>query len=67
PSANPIALAALLQEAGLASSKSEARRLIAQNAVTINDEKVEDPQAEVRLDGGEIIKVGKRRFVQVEL
>ncbi|MEE9457628.1 MAG: tyrosine--tRNA ligase [bacterium] len=67
PSANPIALAALLYEAGLAPSKSEARRLIAQNAVTINDEKVEDAQAEVRFAGGEIIKVGKRRFVQVEL
>ncbi len=67
PSANPIALAALLAEAGVASSRSDARRLIAQNAVTINDGKVEDPQAEVRLDGGEIIKVGKRRFVKVEL
>ena len=65
PSANPVALAALLHEAGLAPSKSEARRLIAQKAVTINDEKVEDPRAEVRLDGGEIIKVGKRRFVRI--
>ena len=67
PSANPIALATLLCEAGLAPSKSEARRLIGQNAVTINDEKVEDPQAEVRLAGGEIIKVGKRRFVRIKL
>ncbi len=67
PSANPIALATLLCEAGLAPSKSEARRLIGQNAVTINDEKVEDPQAEVRLAGGEIIKVGKRRFARIEL
>jgi tyrosyl-tRNA synthetase len=65
PSANPIALAALLAEAGLAPSKSEARRLIAQNAVTINDERVEDPQAEVRLVGGEVIKVGKRKFLKV--
>ena len=67
PSANPIALATLLCEAGLAPSKSEARRLIGQNAVTINDEKVEDPQAEVRLAGGEVIKVGKRRFARIEL
>lgn len=67
PSANPIALATLLHEAGLAPSKSEARRLIAQNAVTVNDEKVDDPQAEVKFAGGEIIKVGKRRFVRIEL
>jgi tyrosyl-tRNA synthetase len=66
PSSNPIALAALLAEAGLAPSKSEARRLIGQNAVTINDEKVDDPRAEVTFVGGEVIKVGKRRFVRVE-
>ncbi len=65
PSANPIALAALLQEAGLAKSRSEARRLIAQNAVTVNDEKVDDPQAEVRFEGGEVVKVGKRKFTRV--
>jgi tyrosyl-tRNA synthetase len=67
PSANPIALAALLQEAGLVKSRSEARRLIAQNAVTVNDEKVDDPQAEVRFEGGEVVKVGKRKFLRVEL
>lgn len=66
PSANPIALATLLCEAGLAASKSEARRLIAQNAVSVDDEKVADAQAEVRLAGGEIIKVGKRRFARIE-
>jgi tyrosyl-tRNA synthetase len=67
PSSNPITLAALLAEAGLAPSKSEARRLIGQNAVTINDEKVDDPQAEVKFAGGEIIKVGKRRFMRIAL
>jgi tyrosyl-tRNA synthetase len=67
PSANPIALAKLLAEAGLAPSKSEARRLIGQNAVTVNDEKVDDPQAEIKLEGGEIIKVGKRKFLKIEL
>jgi tyrosyl-tRNA synthetase len=67
PSANPIVLATLLVEAGLAPSKSEARRLVGQNAVSINDEKVADPQAEVTFGGGEVIKVGKRRFAQIKL
>lgn len=67
PSANPIVLATLLVEAGLAPSKSEARRLVSQNAVSINDEKVADPQAEVTFVGGEVIKVGKRRFAQIKL
>jgi tyrosyl-tRNA synthetase len=48
-------------------SKSEARRLVGQNAVSINDEKVADPQAEVTFVGGEVIKVGKRRFAQIKL
>jgi tyrosyl-tRNA synthetase len=67
PSANPLGLATLLVEAGLAPSRSEARRLIAQNAVAVNDEKVEDPQAELKFAGGEIVQVGKRRFFRIEL
>jgi tyrosyl-tRNA synthetase len=67
PSSNPIALAALLVEAGLAPSKSEARRLAGQGAVAINDERVDDPQAEVEFAGGEIVRVGKRRFARIEL
>ena len=67
PSSNPIALAALLAEAGLAPSKSEARRLVGQGAVAINDERVDDPQAEMKFAGGEIIRVGKRRFARIEL
>jgi tyrosyl-tRNA synthetase len=67
PSANPIALATLLVEAGLAPSKTEARRLISQNAVAVNDERLADPQAEIKLEGGEIIRVGKRRFCRIKL
>jgi len=67
PSANPLALATLLVEAGLAPSKTEARRLISQGAVAVNDERLDDPQAEVTLAGGEIIRVGKRRFCRIKL
>ncbi len=67
PSANPIGVVELLAEAGLVPSKGEARRLIRQHAVAVNGVKVADENARVSFAGGEVIKVGKRRFVKIEL
>lgn len=54
----------LLVEAGLAASKSEARRLAQQGGVSIDQARVNDPTALV--DPGEhVIQVGKRRFARV--
>jgi len=51
---------------GLASSRSEARRLVAQRAVAIDDAVVED--ATLRLSrGAHRIRVGKRRFARVRI
>ena len=59
-------ICAVLKEAGLVGGTSEARRMIAQGAVHIDDAKVTD--AELVLAGGpHIIKVGKRRFARVTL
>ena len=55
----------LLTASGLASSNSEARRLITQGGVYIDGERVTDPNAEIEFKGGEIVKVGKRRFLKV--
>jgi tyrosyl-tRNA synthetase len=61
-----IGLVELVNEVGFASSKSEARRLITQNAVSVDGEKISDPAAEVSLSGaGMILKVGKRKFGKV--
>jgi tyrosyl-tRNA synthetase len=49
----------------LAASNSEARRLIEQGGVRINDEKI-GPD-EVKVKSGDIIQVGKRRFVQIRI
>ncbi|HUT97272.1 MAG TPA: tyrosine--tRNA ligase [Dehalococcoidales bacterium] len=51
-----------LAENQLAQSKSEARRLIAQGAVYINDERVKDANYTVQKD--DIIRVGKRRYIK---
>jgi len=55
----------LLTSSGLASSNSEARRLIAQGGVYIDGRRVTDPNLEVEFKGGEVVKVGKRRFLRV--
>ncbi|UCH33419.1 MAG: tyrosine--tRNA ligase [Armatimonadota bacterium] len=46
---------------GLAPSHSEARRLIGQGGVWIDDRKVENPQEEVTLREGMLLRIGKRR------
>ena len=55
----------LVTLARFAKSKSEARRLITQNAVSINDEKITDVDAIVTLESGQILRVGKRRFGKI--
>ena len=55
----------LLTSSGLVSSNSEARRLIAQGGVYIDGQRVTDPNLEVEFEGGEVVKVGKRKFLKV--
>lgn len=62
----PVALPQLLTEAGLVKSTSEARRMIAQSAVSIDGEKVNDIHREIAPGSGKmLIKVGKRRFCEI--
>ena len=61
-----IKITDLVKEVGFASSGSEARRLVSQNAVSIDGKKIDDPDAVVSLDKkGKILKVGKRRFGKI--
>ncbi|MGF2614227.1 tyrosine--tRNA ligase [Rossellomorea vietnamensis] len=57
----------LLVQLEMLSSKSEARRMIANGGVKISGEKVEDPALEVSLTDGLIIGVGKRKFTKIKL
>jgi tyrosyl-tRNA synthetase len=57
---------AVMQAAKFSSSRSEARRLVAQGGVRIDREKVDDPAA--RLPEGEyLLQVGKRRFARIRV
>jgi tyrosyl-tRNA synthetase len=62
-----VELVALLVAAKLTSSRGEARRLIDQGGVRINDKKIEDVQAVINFSSGDIIKVGKRKFARVRV
>lgn len=56
----------LMREVGFASSGSEARRLVAQGAVSIDEIKATEATAPVRIGGdGIILRVGKRRICRI--
>lgn len=49
----------------MVSSNGEAKRMIKQGAVKINDLKVKDVQEEICVDKTSILKVGKRKFIKI--
>lgn len=55
----------LLTDSGLCQSGGEARRMIKQKAVTVNNEKITDENANIEIGGELTVKVGKRRFLKV--
>ena len=65
----PVALPDLVAQVDFASSKSEARRLIRQKAVSIDGEKISDPS--YRIDPKQrpafILRVGRLRFGRIKL
>ena len=61
-----INIITLLTETKLAASKGEARRLIDQGGVSIDDERVTDPNLPLPDKDEFILKVGKRRFLKVK-
>ena len=66
-SAEPMALVAVITQAGLAPSKTEARRLIAQGGVELDGEKVTDGDRILPAEPGREyrLKVGKKRFAVI--
>jgi tyrosyl-tRNA synthetase len=54
----------LVVDAGLARSKSQARRLIAQGGVRIDGQRVHEVERTVQIEG-QVLQVGKRRFVRL--
>lgn len=62
-----IALTQILKQTQLVSSSSEGLRMIKQNAVKLDGERVSDPQLRLGVGATYLLQVGKRRVVRVEL
>lgn len=65
--AGEIGLLNLMVQAGLAKSNGEARRLVKQGAVRVNDVKMDDEAAQILPEDGMVIRSGKRGFAQVKI
>lgn len=63
----PLPLIDLLIDSGLAKSKSEAKRLIKQQAVDIDGYPVEDVNRSIFPREGLVVRVGKRKFVRIRV
>jgi len=62
-----IALLDLLLKTKLALSKSEAKRLVLQKGVKIDSQIQEDWQKVIEIKKGQIVQVGKRKFVKIDI
>jgi len=61
-----IGILNLVSISGLAASNSEARRLVQQRAVRIDDELISDPRFEVIPVDGSVLRCGKRGFARLK-
>ena len=57
----------LLVRAGLAASKSDAKRLVGQGAVEVDSDLVDSPTEEIIPEDNMLIKSGKRNFVRIKV
>ena len=55
----------LLQASGLVASRSEAKRVIQQGGVRVNEERIESPDMDVPFAPPVLVQVGKRSFVEL--
>lgn len=62
-----LGLAQAIKAAGLASSTSEAMRLVGQGAVRLDGERLEDPKKVLEVGTKGILQVGKRRLARIRI
>ncbi len=61
----PVWIIKLLTDSKLCTSSSEARRMIKQGAVSLNNEKIIDENLQLEISEEVVIKVGKRKFLKL--
>lgn len=65
PGGNAASVAGTMVALGLATSKGDARRLVAQGGVRVNSTRVEDPEIIYVAADGDLWQVGKRTFLRI--
>ena len=65
-SGKSVKLSDLLVQVGLADSKSEARRLVLQKGVKVEEIVQEDPEGVIRVKKGMVVQKGKREFRKIK-
>ena len=62
-----VSIVELIYKAGLAPSKSEARRLIIQKSVKMDQQTITDVAAKLPVKDGQVLKVGRRKFIKIKI
>ncbi len=62
-----IWVARLVVAAGFAQTNGEARRLVQQGGVKVNDRVIDDDKAQIAVAEGDVLQVGKRRFATLSI
>ena len=60
-------IVSVLKSCGFATSTSEARRAIQGGGVYLDEARIEDWQAQLALKGGEVLRVGRRRYASLRI
>ncbi len=64
PTSDNESLADVLNNSGVIVSKSEVRRLVEQKGISINGEKIDNPN--IAIKKGDIIQIGSHRFLKID-
>ena len=62
-----LSIVDILFNSGILPSKMEARRMIIQKAVKIDNNLIEDPYTKIKVRDGQVLKVGKRKFLRIRV
>jgi tyrosyl-tRNA synthetase len=57
----------LMVESGLCQSGGEAKRLVAQGGVSLNGDRIESHTIPIKVNDGDVLKVGKRKFLKLKM
>jgi len=66
-SAEPVPIKKLLSDCNLVSSGGEAKRMINQSAVSVDGDKISDPNEQITPADNMVIRVGKRKFARLRV